>query len=148
MSNRKPQSFSSHASTDPAFHYVALAALLGNLVFAAIVLFLGIHSRIFLSLWIITLTIVMVISLFKSRLYPLKIQDRIIRLEERLRLDALLPEPTRKRIHELTEDQLIGLRFASDDEMPKLVEAALQEKLTRKEIKARIQNWRPDHFRI
>jgi hypothetical protein len=148
MSNPKPQSFSSHASIDPAFHFVGAVALVGNLIFAAIVLFVGIQSRVVLSLWIVTLTVVMVIALFKARLYPMKVQDRLIRLEERLRLDALLGDDLRKRIPELTEDQLIGLRFASDDELPALVTLTLEKNLDRKQIKERIQNWRPDHYRI
>jgi cell division protein FtsL len=148
MSNPKAQSFSNHASIDPAFHIVGAVALVGNLIFAAIVLFAGIQSRVALSLWIVTLTVVMFIALFKARLYPLKVQDRIIRLEERLRMDALLSDDLRKRIPELTEDQLIGLRFASDDELPKLVQMVLDQQLNRKQIKERIQNWRPDHYRI
>jgi hypothetical protein len=91
---------------------------------------------------------VLVVALFKARLYPLKIQDRIIRLEERLRLDALLSDDLRKRIPELTEDQLIGLRFAPDEEIPELVQLTLEKNLDRKQIKERIQNWRPDHYRI
>jgi hypothetical protein len=148
MSTPKQQSFRNHASFDPAFHGLAGLALLGNIVFMAIVLFVGIQSRIVLSLWIVTLTVVLIVALFKSRMYPLKIQDRIIRLEERLRLDALLPEALRKRIPELTEDQLIGLRFASDEEIPSLVELTLEKNLDRRQIKERIQSWRPDHYRI
>ena len=75
-------------------------------------------------------------------------QYRFIRLEERLRLTQLLSEPLRSRIPELTEDQLVGLRFASDAEVPKLVERALSEKLTRGDIKQAIQSWRPDHWRV
>ena len=148
MSQSKPQSFSNHGSVDPPFHYVALGALLLNLVFGIVVLVLSFHTQIWLSLWIVTLSVVLIVALFKSRLYPLKIQDRIIRLEERLRLDAILPEPLRKRIPELTEDQLIGLRFASDAELPSLVELTLEKQLNRKQIKERIQSWRPDHYRI
>ena len=148
MSTPKPQSFSSHASFDPMFHGLAGLALVGNIIFMAIVLFVGIQSRIVLSIWILTLTVVLVVALFKARLYPLKIQDRIIRLEERLRLDALLSDNLRRRIPELTEDQLIGLRFASDEEIPALVELTLEKNLDRKQIKERIQNWRPDHYRI
>jgi len=148
MSTPKPQSFRSHASVDPTYHYIGTAALLGNVIFGAIVLFIGIQSRIVFSLWIATLSVVLLVLLLKSRTYPLKIQDRIIRLEERLRLDALLSDSLRKRIPELTEDQLVGLRFASDDEIPALVELTLEKNLDRKQIKERIQNWRPDHYRI
>jgi hypothetical protein len=148
MSTPKPQSFRNHASFDPMFHGLAGMALLGNIIFMAIVLFVGIQSRIVLSIWILTLTVVLAVALFKARLYPLRIQDRIIRLEERLRLDSLLNDSLRKRIPELTEDQLIGLRFASDEEIPALVELTLEKNLDRKQIKERIQNWRPDHYRI
>jgi hypothetical protein len=148
MSTPKPQSFSNHASVDPPFHFVAMSALLLNLIFGVILLVISARSQLMLALWIVTLSVVLIIALFKTRIYSLKVQDRIIRLEERLRLDALLPEPLRRRIPELTEDQLIGLRFASDDEIPSLVELTLDKNLNRKQIKERIQNWRPDHLRI
>ncbi len=85
---------------------------------------------------------------FKLRTYPLKVQDRVIRLEERLRLQALAPAEWHPQIYRLTEDQLIGLRFAADDEVVELAKQALEHNLTRKQIKERIQNWRADHLRV
>lgn len=142
------QSFRSHASLDPLYHFGIAPALIANLIVAIVLLVVSLHTHLWLSIWIVLLSVVLFVLVLRLRTYPLKVQDRIIRLEERLRLEALLPEPLRKRIPELTEDQLIGLRFASDEELPSLVEMALEKKLDRRQIKERIQNWRPDHWRI
>jgi hypothetical protein len=94
------------------------------------------------------LSLAVFIPWMKLRTYPLKVQDRVIRLEERLRLQALAPAEWHSQIYRLTEDQLIGLRFAADDEVVELAKQALEHNLTRKQIKERIQDWRPDDFRI
>ena len=89
-----------------------------------------------------------ILVLLKMRLYPLKVQDRVIRLEERMRLQALAPSEWHTQIYRLSEDQLIGLRFAADDEVVELAKQALEHNLTRKQIKERIKDWRPDLWRV
>jgi hypothetical protein len=148
MAQPKQQTFRSHASLDPLYHFGVAPALIANLIVAIVLLVISLHTHLLVSIWIVLLSAVLLVLVVRLRTYPLKVQDRIIRLEERLRMDALLPEPLRKRIPELTEDQLVGLRFASDDELPSLVELTLEKKLDRRQIKERIQNWRPDEWRI
>lgn len=152
MAERKPQNFANHTRFDPLFHFF-LAPIFGIGLIMSLVHFFY-HFREsdlrdnFHSFLLILLAIAMLVLVFKVRLYALRVQDRVIRLEERLRLSLLLAEPLRSRISELTESQLCGLRFASDAELPKLVERALNEKLSRKDIKKAVQNWRPDYWRV
>jgi len=152
MAEKKPQTFANHARFDPPFHFFVLPIFLLGLILSLIHFFAHIthggfrdHFHAFL---LILLALALLILALKVRLYTLRVQDRVIRLEERLRLTQLLSEPLRSRIPQLTEDQLIGLRFASDAEVAKLVERALNEKLSRKEIKQAIQTWRPDYWRV
>ncbi len=145
MSQPKPQTYANHARIDPAFHYFLLPVLL--ITWIATMVHLARHPHLG-SAWHVVLAFALILVALKSRMYALQSQDRVIRLEERMRLSMLLQEPLRARIGDLTERQLIGLRFASDAEIPALVARALSEKLTQKQIKQAIQNWRPDHFRV
>ena len=84
-----------------------------------------------------------------GRLFALPVQDRVIRLEMRLRLQQVLPDDLKSRVHDLSRDQLVALRFAGDAEMPELVRSVLSEAITdREEIKKRIKEWQPDHLRV
>ena len=96
----------------------------------------------------VVIALAALMAIFKIRLNALRVQDRVIRLEERLRLATILPEPLRARIPELTVGQLIALRFASDAELPALVQKTLNEKLSRDDIRKSIQNWRTDDWRV
>jgi hypothetical protein len=145
MSESKPQNLKNHGRMDPIFHIGLAGVLVANLIISVIHLFRypGLHST-----WLMVLSLAAMLLWVRVRTYPLKVQDRVIRLEERLRLQALAPAEWHAQIYKLTPDQLIGLRFAADDEVVVLAELALEKKLTRKEIKERIKNWRADDFRI
>ena len=145
MAEKKPQTFANHARLDPLFHFFVLPVFVLSTL-AAIVLFLW-HPSLH-SAWRFVLLTASTVAVFKIRLYTLRVQDRVIRLEERLRLASLLPESSRSRIPEFTESQLIALRFASDVEVAKLAERALAEKLSAADIKKAIQTWRPDYWRV
>jgi hypothetical protein len=147
-----PQNFANHARWDPPFHFFVLPVMLITIIGA------GFHFLRHLNFqkpwdsvhnaWLLIVVIALTVAIAKSRLYALKVQDRVIRLEERLRLASVLQEALRSRIGDITETQLLGLRFASDGELPALVKRCLDEKLSRKDIKKAIVNWRPDYHRI
>jgi hypothetical protein len=145
MSDSAPQSLKNHGRLDPPFHMVLAAVLAVNLYIVGLNAFR--HLDLF-SGWLVILSIAVFIPVLKLRQYPLKVQDRVIRLEERLRLQALAPVEWHTQIYRLSEDQLVGLRFASDDEVVELAKQALEHNLTRKQIKERIKTWRPDDWRV
>lgn len=146
MAGTKPQNFSSHRKFVIPYHLILFLIIVVNLVWSGWRLFQepGLPA---------TMNLLVAISLgllfWYARIFPLKAQDRLIRLEERLRLSEILPDDLKSRIGDLTEDQLIGLRFASNEEAPDLVRQVLDGKLTgREEIKKAVKNWRPDYFRV
>ena len=142
---QEPQSLKNHTKFDPPFHFfLAPVALL--LFFEAI--WRLIHNQDFYTAMHLVAVIWGLVALFKMRLYSLKVQDRVIRLEERLRLKELAPAALQGRLSELTEDQLIGLRFASDGEVAGLALKALDGRWSRKQIKEAVKTWRPDNWRV
>ncbi len=142
---KKPQTLQNHSKVDPAFHYFLLPVGLFLLV---VVIRHAIQNWGFLPAVEVLAMLWAIIAVSKIRTYALKVQDRVIRLEERLRMAGLLPEPLKSRAADLTESQIIALRFASDGELPVLVEKALSSKLPSKEIKQSIKTWRPDYWRV
>jgi hypothetical protein len=145
MADGAPQNFSNHTRYDPLFHFFILPVFAITLIATIVHLVRrpGLHSA-----WLVVFMIAALFALFKIRLYALKVQDRVIRLEERLRFATLLDPTLRPRIPEFTESQLIAVRFASDAELPALAARALHEKLSAPEIKKAVQHWRPDYWRV
>jgi Family of unknown function (DUF6526) len=146
MSDQPAQSYANHTQWVPLYHFIGSPLVLILLIWCTnrvvkmpsqdtillllVALILGVHHAL-------------------VRLFSIKVQDRLIRLEEQLRLQRLLPEPMRARIGEFTVHQLIAMRFASDEELPQLAATVLEQKLTsRKAIKQQIRKWRPDTFRV
>jgi hypothetical protein len=141
----EPQNLKNHARFDPAYHFFIFLILVLNLAFAV---YQEVRHHDLASAWFLFLSIAVLAPLVRLRQYPLKVQDRVIRLEERLRLQALSPTEWHSQIYRLSESQLIGLRFASDDEVVELAKQALEHHLTQKQIKERIRTWRADEFRV
>lgn len=141
-----PQSFKNHAKIVPLFHYFVLPVLLVNIVMAgvrvvdAVTAAAVVNQLVALALFLVALY---------ARVFALKAQDRVVRLEERLRMVELLPVAMHPRINEFTVDQLVALRFASDAELPELAAKVLDEGIKeRKAIKQMVTAWRADHTRV
>ncbi len=141
-----PQNYKNHRKFVRGFHLVALPILMVNLIYSAYVAVTSFSLDSVIALFV-ALALVM-IGLF-ARVFALGAQDRVIRLEERLRLYDLLPPDQRGTIDKLTTTQLIGLRFASDGEVGALVATVTAEGIEdREEIKKRVTNWRPDNQQL
>ena len=139
------QSFQNHSRIVPAFHYVALPILALNLMWSLYRLGRGFTLDAAMG---VLLAAGLILLAFSARIFALTVQDRVIRVEMRLRLAQLLPAELRGRIDEFTVAQLVSLRFASDAELPVLARQVLDERLNdRKEIKKRIQSWKQDFLR-
>lgn len=141
----KTQDLKHHAMFDPLYHGITTSLVVLNLIVAIVYL---VRHPSFWSAWFLILSIGVIFPVLRLRQYPLKVQDRVIRLEERLRLQSLAPAEWHGQIYRLSEDQLIGLRFAEDDEVVELAKQALEEKLDRKQIKERVRDWRCDDWRV
>jgi len=141
----KPQSFQSHARVLPPYHYVVGPILLLNLMSAVVQLIRGVSWWSVLG---VLMGVALIILYLFARLMVLTVQDRVIRLEERLRLAELLPPDLKGRIRELKTKQLVALRFASDAEVAELVREVLTKNITdQKTIKSMVKDWRADHLR-
>ena len=140
------QNFGNHAKFVPAFHFFVIPMTAINVGWqiyrwkAAGFTLDGFES--------ILLAAALLLGFFYARTFALRVQDRVIRLEEQLRCQRLLSADLQPRIGEFTAGQLIALRFASDAELPALARKVLDDKLTeRKAIKQLIKNWKPDYLR-
>ncbi len=140
------QNFANHGKVLPPFHFFVVPVMAINLFWSIYRLIVTGFSwdgceRVLLALGL-------AVGFLTARMMALKVQDRVIRLEERLRYERLLPADLKPRIGEFAVEQLISLRFASDAELPALARKVLDEKMMeRKAIKQMVKTWKPDYLR-
>jgi uncharacterized protein DUF6526 len=139
------QTYKNHARLLPPFHFFVLPVLLGHFLNQIR------HFWLWPSLmtaWATVVALAILTLAFYARVMALKVQDRVIRMEMRMRLAGLLPPDLQSRINDLTPQQLVALRFACDAELPGLVREVLDGRLkTSKEIKLRVKDWEADWLR-
>jgi hypothetical protein len=145
MADQVPQYYANHRRFVPLYHFVTALLVLVNLAFACVHLYLHHTYGALVGL----LVAFILLSLFwYARSFPEVLQDRLIRLEESLRYQKVLPADLQSRAGQLTLRQIIGLRFASDAELTALVRRALDEKLSENQIKKEVKTWRADTLRV
>lgn len=141
-----PQSLANHIRRHAPFHFFVLPVMLINVIWSVVQFVKAPGPN---SGWWIVVSLALLMLTFLVRLNPLKAQDRIIRLEEKLRYQQVLSPALLPQTNALRTEQIIALRFAGDDELEELVGAVLAGKLTKSiEIKRAIKHWRGDTFRV
>lgn len=144
--SREPQSYANHARLVPLYHGLTFGLLLVNLGWSSLQV---VRNPSWGTAVAVLLAVALILLFFFARIFALGVQDRVIRLEERLRMERLFDGDLKARIAEFTTPQLVGLRFASDEELPALARRVLDEGIRdRKVIKQAVRNWRADHQRI
>ena len=145
MSTRS-QTYATHRRYHAWFHFIGVPILAINIL---VKLVQAVRFPSLAAAWEVVVAIALVIAIVLARSYALTVQNRVIRIEERARLQRCLPEDLRARIDELKTSQLVALRFCSDEELPEFARAILSGELReRNEIKRRIKNWRADWLRV
>ena len=145
MADARPQDFKSHRRWLPAYHFVALPILLVNVILSV---WHAIRIPTRWNLWTALVAVAIFLGVLLARAMVTTVQDRVIRLEMRMRLKEVLTGALAARIGELRPKQLVGLRFASNAELPGLVERCLSGELANDEaVKKQVTNWQADWFR-
>lgn len=140
------QSYQSHGKFVPLYHYVLFPILAINVLAMA---YHALQDPDLYHFWAVLMAVAFVLIALFARVFALKAQDRVIRLEERLRMRELLPADLKARIPEFTAEQLIGLRFASDAELPELAATVLRDNIQKRDpIKKLVKHWRTDDHRL
>ena len=145
MASTKPQSFENHARIIPMYHGFAFFILVANVLWWAYRCIAAFSGDAVMAL---LLGLALIVMFFYARIFALTVQDRVIRLEMKLRMREVLPADLARRFDELTVKQLVALRFASDAELPALAATVLNDRMVdQKTIKRMVREWQADHLR-
>jgi Family of unknown function (DUF6526) len=140
------QNFANHTKVFPPFHFFVLPVLFINL--GVQIYWMKVFWFSYTGVLGVLLALALILGFLSARFFALSVQDRVIRLEERLRYQRLFPADLQPRIEEFTVAQLVSLRFAGDAELPTLARKVLDEKMQkRKAIKQLVKSWKPDYLR-
>ena len=142
----RPQSYKSHRRYIPIYHFFVLPVVAINLIVEIVRL---VRAPTLYQAWLVLFALALAVFVNFPRFMAARVQDRVIRLEERMRLERLLPEDLHGRIEELRPSQLVALRFAADEEVPGLARRIFDGELAKgDQIKKEIRTWRPDYLRM
>jgi len=139
------QNFKNHGRLVTGFHFITGGLLVLLVVGSIVNLVVSSHENVYSASLIVLIAVLLNVIAFYARAFALKAQDRAIKAEEKFRHYLLTGKPLSEA---LRMRQIIGLRFASDEEFPELIERAINDKMTEKEIKQSIKNWKPDYYRV
>ena len=139
------QNYKNHSKLVPGFHYVMFALIMAMLVGGIVNAVKSGHENFYSATLLILAAIILLLISFYTRSFALKAQDRAIKVEESFRHYLLTGKPLSS---DLSMRQIVGLRFASDDEFPDLAKKAVSESMSEKEIKESIKNWKADNYRV
>jgi len=142
------QNFKNHTRFYPLFHFILMPILLINLILSIIYTVKHYTLHAHLAPWWIVMSVALILIAGVARGSAIKVQDRVIRLEEKLRIASLVSASELIELDSLTMEQYIGLRFASNAELPDLARRAIRENLTQKQIKQAVVSWRADDYRV
>ena len=137
------QNYSNHRRFVPLYHFITLLGTLFLLIGSIVNLVKSSPDNFYSAALLVMTSLLLMFTAFYARVFALKAQDRVIRAEENFRYFLLTKQALPK---ELTVRQVVGLRFASDDEFPALVEKAVKDKLSENDIKKNIKTWREDLY--
>lgn len=145
MANAEPQNYANHRRND----WTLIGALLAVLIATLLALVDFIRAPSLTGLAVLIIGVGLAIAGVKVRTYSIIVQNRVVRLETRLRLKGVLPPDLAAKVDQLTLSQLVGLRFASDAELPDLTRKVIDEKIEKSDdIKKLVRDWQPDHMRV